>query len=374
MTQKQKYIWQHSKWPKFIWDSEALLLSLGAARKSQGKIIAQAEFIGLEAHADLIVAEAFATSAIEGEKLDRDTIRSSVAKRLGLPTAGLPKQERHIDGLVEMLIDATTQFEKPLNPKRLHGWQASLFPTGYSGINKIQVGKWRTDGEPMLVVSGAFGKEKVHFEAPPSQNIKHEVDKFLNWWAKPPEPLDGLLRAAIAHLWFVTIHPYEDGNGRISRALMDMALAQDEKSSRRLYSLSSQIVEERNSYYDILENTQKGSGDITQWLDWFLKLYSRAIESSEKIIQKALTISKFWQEYSQLELNQRQKKVIQKLLEAEPTGFIGGLTNRKYTHISKTSRETAKRELVDLEAKGIIIKNPGRGRSTSYSLNMNFLE
>jgi Fic family protein len=364
-----KYIWQKNDWPNFTWDSEVLLPELGKARKAQGQILAQADILNLETRADLIVEEAFATSAIEGELLDRNTIRSSVARRLGLPTAGLPPEKRYVDGLVEMLLDATTHHNKVLTTTRLHGWHAGLFPTQHSGIHKIQVGKWRTGKEPMRVVSGPIGKENIHYEAPPSIRVSKDMKAFLGWWNTPPQNLDGILRAGIAHFWFVSIHPYDDGNGRISRAISDMALSQDEKSTLRLYNLSSQIIKERNSYYDILERSQKGTCEITQWLLWFLKIYVRAIETSEGVIGKAFFISKFWKKHTQIDLNQRQIKVIQKMLEAEPDGFEGGINNRKYVSITGISSETAKRDLADLEQRGMIKRNPGKGRSTSYSID-----
>jgi Fic family protein len=362
------YIWQKKDWPNFKWKAEDLLPALGKARRVQGQVIAQADFIGLAAQAALIVEEAFTTSAIEGERLDRNSIRSSVARRLGLPTLGLPPEERQIEGLVEMLFDATTNHNAPLSAKRLHGWQAALFPTGYSGIHKIRIGAWRTGDEPMRVVSGAAGKEKVHFEAPPAKIVNEEMSRFLAWWKMPVTGMDGLIRAGIAHLWFVTIHPYEDGNGRIARAITDMALAKDEGTQRRLYSLSMQIIRERDDYYEILERTQKGSCDVTAWLTWFLGMYTRAVTNSERMIKKALLVAKFWRTRSQTELNDRQLKVVQRLLEAEPEGFEGGLTNRKYVSMTKTSRETAKRDLSDLEEKGILKRNTGKGRSVSYSL------
>lgn len=365
----QKYIWQNRSWPNLTWDSTALLHLLGQARKIQGSILAKANIIGLDAHADLVVEEAFATSAIEGENVDKLAVRSSVAKRLGLPSAGLPAEKRHIDGLVEMLIDATNNFLTPLSVKRLHGWHAAIFPTGYSGINKIQVAKWRSGSEPMRVVSGNMDKETIHFEAPSSNKVANEVKAFLSWWKSPPKNLDGLIRAGIAHFWFVTIHPYDDGNGRISRAITDMAIAQDEKSGRRLYSLSAQISKERKDYYQILESTQKGDCDITPWLEWFLKLFKRAIETSTLIIEKTFIIANFWSKYSKSKLNKRQVKVLQKLLESEPHGFEGGLTNRKYVSITKASRESAKRDLGELENLGILKRNPGQGRSISYSLD-----
>jgi len=365
---QKKYIWEKPDWPLFKWNSEELLGLLGQARKAQGQIIAQAALIGLEEQAQILVEEAFTTSAIEGEKLDRNSIRSSVARRLGLPTAGLAATQQYIDGLVEMLTDATTNYKTPLTPKRLFGWHAALFPTGHSGIKHITVGAWRKGKEPMQVVSGPMEHPKVHFEAPPSKNIKNEMDRILGWWNKTEKSLDGILRAGIAHFWFVTIHPFDDGNGRITRAITDMALAQDEKTGRRLYGLSSQINRERDAYYDILEKSQRETCDITEWLKWFLGLFSRAIGHSQEIIEKALSIAKFWQIHSQAELNPRQVKVVNKLLEAGPGGFEGGITNRKYVGINKVSPETAKRDLANLEKRRILKRNEGGGRSVSYSL------
>jgi Fic family protein len=287
---------------------------------------------------------------------------------LGLPTVGVLQSERKIDGLVEMLLDATVNYKKNLDSKRLKGWQAGLFPTGYSGIHEIKVGNWRESMEPMRVVSGAMGKEKIHFEAPPAKKIPKEIDQFLKWFNSTSE-LDGLIRAAIAHLWFITIHPFDDGNGRVARAITDLALAQDEGIAKRCYSLSSQISKSRKEYYEILEKTQKGDLDITEWILWFLELMIQALESSLEIIKKAQLIGEFWENLSEIEINTRQKKVLQKMLEQEPKGFEGGMTNKKYVSITKTSRETAKRDLADLEEKGIIKRNPGMGRSISYSLN-----
>lgn len=362
------YVWQSPKWPEFRWHSEDLLRPLGKARQSQGKILGEAELIGLEMKVEVLTEEAFTTAAIEGEKLDRESIRSSVARRLGLPTAGLPPTERHVEGLVEMLLDATVNHEKPLEPERLKGWHAALFPTGYSGMVRIPVGQWRQSGKPMRVISGPIGKERIHYEAPPVDRLEKEIDVFLQWWNAPPPDMDGLVRAALAHFWFVSIHPFEDGNGRIARAITDMALAQDEGKDFRLYSMSAQINSERDDYYDVLERTQKGDGDITGWLVWFLGCLERSIQRSDAKVQHALTKARFWQRHTEISLNKRQRKVINRLLDAGPGEFTGGLTNRKYVGMTKVSRETAKRDIADLLRKGILVKNPGGGRSANYDL------
>jgi Fic family protein len=368
---KQKYVWQRSDWPDFIWENDLLIDDLARARKLQGKIIGNANHLGVvSAQSQLIVEEAITTSSIEGEQLNRDSVRSSVARRLGLSTAGLPISLRPIDGLIEMLMDATTQYSVRLTANRLFSWQAALFPTGYSGLRKIPVGCWRKSIEPMQVVSGRMGSEIVHFEAPPSMQVPAEMKLFLEWWKASENKIDGIIRAGIAHFWFVTIHPFEDGNGRIGRAITDMALAQDEQVGSRLYSLSTQIILNRDEYYNILEESQKNSCDLTRWLKWFLKIFCKATEQSQLIIDKALQISRFWKTYNQNELQARQIKIINKMLEAEPNGFEGGMTNRKYVNITKVSRETAKRDLAELEQLGILIRNRGLGRSISYSINL----
>lgn len=363
------YIWQTNSWPRFNWDSERLLRPLGVARKAQGKILGLADFFELELQADVLTEEALTTAAIEGERLNRETVRSSVARRLGLPTAGLPATERHIEGLVEMLMDATRNHADALTDKRLKGWQAALFPTGYSGITKIVTGDWRSGKQPMKVVSGPLGKETVHYEAPPAKNVEGMINDFLEWFQTPQGKLDGLVRAAIAHFWFVSIHPFQDGNGRIARAIADMALAQDEKTDCRMYSMSAQIEAERSDYYDVLERTQKGDGDITEWVIWFLECLERAIRRSDVDVQKATDKARMWQELAHLDLNERQRKAIDRLFESGAGGFEGGLTNRKYVWMTRTSRETAKRDIADLVAKGILIRNPGGGRSVSYGLS-----
>ena len=361
------YIWEKEAWPEFTWDDSKILNHLSLARRAQGKLLAQAAEVGIEIQAQILAEDAQKTSAIEGEKLDLDSIRSSVARRLGLSTAGLPSEQRHIEGLIEMLLDASENYKQPISARRLKGWQASLFPTGFSGLHKIKVGDWRDSEEPMQVISGKIGKEKIHYEAPPAKKISNEMKHFIDWF-NSKKKLDGLIRAAIAHFWFVTIHPFEDGNGRIARAITDLALTQDEAFPKRCYSLSSQINLDRKDYYHVLEKTQKGDLDITDWIIWFLKTFIKALEKSEVTIKQAILIGEFWKTHAHVDLNPRQKKVLQKMLESDRLGLSGGMTNRKYVSLAKTSRETAKRDLGDLEEKNLIKRNKSKGRSISYSL------
>lgn len=364
------YLWQHKNWTAFRWDASALLAPLGECRRLQGRLLEKVQGLGFEleteAEADVLVEEAVQTSAIEGERLDEKAVRSSVARRLGLPSAGLPVS-RDADGLVSVLLDATQHYDKELSADRLKGWQAALFPTGYSGMNRIIAGQWRGP-EPMRVVSGPLGREMVHFEAPPVERVDAEMRQFLSWWQVSHGATEGILRAALAHLWFLTIHPFEDGNGRIARALTDMALAQDEGEQRRFYSLSSRIMAEREAYYDILERTQKGNGEVTGWLLWFLGCMTRSLERSEKLLQNVLTKGEFWRRYSAVPLSERQRKVINRLLDAGPGGFTGGLSTRKYASMAGVSRATAFREIAQLLACGMIRQNPGSGRNVSYDL------
>ena len=370
MAKSNQYIWQRSDWTSFTWRSEDILNLLGNCRLVQGKLLGKVIDLGLSfdahAHAEVLAEETMKTSAIEGERLDIHSVRSSVARRLGLPSAGLPV-DRNVDGIVAVIQDAAMNHDEPLTVERLYGWHAGLFPTGYSGLHKIRVGSWRGE-EPMRVVSGPLGKEKVHFIAPPAEKIDGEMSRFFSWWDSSRGSLEGLIRAAVVHFRFVTIHPFEDGNGRIARALTDMALAQDDSKRYRYYSLSSQIMEEREAYYDVLEKCQKGGNDITEWLVWFLECFSRAIDRSEKILSGVITKANFWRNHAQATLNERQKKVINKLLDAGQGGFEGGLTNRKYAAIAKVSKPTAYRELSRLVELGMIRQNPGRGRSVSYDL------
>jgi len=366
------YIWQLKQWPKLAWSGEALLPLVGQARLAQGKLLTKVAGLGFklgrEAQADILTEEALTTSAIEGERLNRESVRSSVARHLGLPTAGLAPANRSVDGLVEVLLDATQRHATPLTAARLKRWQAALFPTGYSGLRKIRTGQWRGPEQAMQVVSGAVGRERVHYEAPSGRRVEQDMKRFLSWWKAGAKREDGLLRSGLAHLYFVTIHPFEDGNGRIARALTEMALAQDERQPTRYYSLSSQIMEERSAYYRVLEASQKGNGDVTAWLQWYLGCYTRAVGRAERLIADVLAKATFWQRHSQANVNARQRKVVNRLLDAGKGGFQGGLTTRKYVAMAKVSRATAFREISDLVEQGLLAQNPPRGRSVSYEV------
>ncbi len=365
------YIWQKKQWPHFRWDPVALIGALSRCNFRRGQLLGRVASMGmahsLEAQAEVLGAEVLETSAIEGKKLDPDSVRSSVARRLGLSHAGLSKPDRYTEGLVDVLLDATRNHHRPLTADRLHGWQAALFPTGYSGMFRIAVGQFRGDS-PMQVVSGPMGRQKVHYEAPPSRDVPGQVHRFLQWWQAERARLDGIIRAAVAGFWFVSIHPYEDGNGRLARAITDMALAQDENLAARYYSLSAQIVDEREAYYEVLEKCQKGDLDISAWLLWFLGCFERAIAKADALVAKVLQKARFWEIHSQTQISHRQRKVINRLLDAGPGGFEGGLTTRKYAAMTKASRATSYREITDLLGKGILARNPGGGRSVSYDL------
>ncbi len=371
------YIWQFAKWPHFSWRADALLAPLSQARKAQGHLLQAAAALGLDTArtsvSEILIEETVNTAAIEGEKFSLEAVRSSVARRLGLPTAGLPKPSKEIDGLVDVLLDATTQHEKLLTAQRLKAWQAALFPTGYSGLYKIRTGQWRGPA-PMRVVSGAPGHERIHFEAPPHDRLPGEMKHFLDWWGHSPSAMDGVLRAAVAHFYFVTLHPFEDGNGRIARALTDMALAQDDKKTQRVYSLSSRIMTERNAYYETLERTQKGNLDITPWLLWFLECFQHALQDSDRLLQTSIKKAHFWHSPTALDVNARQRKVINKLLDAGPGNFKGGLTTRKYIAMTKVSRATAFREMSDLVEKKILKPNTAAGRSAAYEFHWEMLD
>ncbi|OGT02395.1 MAG: cell filamentation protein Fic [Gallionellales bacterium RBG_16_57_15] len=363
------WIWQHPDWPHFRWEESRLASALARARLAQGKVLGAARLLdaslSLEAIAAILVEDGLTTSAIEGERLDLDSVRSSVARHLGLPTAGLPSPPRAVDGLVDVLLDATTRHDRLLAADRLFGWQAALFPTGRSGLHAIRSGSLRGT-EPMQVVSGGIGHEKVHLLAPPREVLEMELDRFLAWF-NTPNDIDGLIRAGVAHLWFVTLHPFEDGNGRLARAITDMALSQDERQSMRFFSLSAQILREREHYYAILERTQRGDLDVTGWLLWFLAQVEAAANAAEQTVATTLAKARFWLKHQSTGISERQRKVLNRLLDAGPDGFKGGMNTRKYISLTQTSRATAYRELADLVEKGCLHPSGG-GRSSGYSI------
>ncbi|WP_291912983.1 Fic family protein [Chitinophaga sp. CB10] len=363
------YIYQLKDWPHFQWNSEMISPLLGEVRHKQGRLLGQMESLGFplqeEALLLTLTADVLKSSEIEGEILDADQVRSSIARRLGIEIGGLVPADRDVEGVVEMMLDATQHYDKPLGEQRLFGWHASLFPTGYSGIHKIVVGSWRdnTKDDPMQVVSGGMGREKVHFQAPDSATLQKEMDRFLSWF-NSDESLDPVIKAAIAHLWFVTLHPFDDGNGRIARAITDMQLARADKSPQRFYSMSAQIRIERKDYYHILEKTQKDSLDITDWLIWFLSCLDRAVSGSGKILAAVIRKARFWDYPNAQSINDRQKLMLNKLLD----GFHGKLTSSKWAVITKTSQDTAVRDIQDLIERGLLVKEEAGGRSTSYVL------
>ena len=365
-----KYIWERENWFDFKYDEAVLLKPLSRLRVLQGKLLGRVASLDIkletEAQAVVLVEEAVRTAEIEGQKLKRDAVRSSVAVRLGLPR-GVGAPDRNIDGLVGVLLDAVRFHDKSLTLERLNGWQAALFPSGYSGLIKIATGKLRGKA-PMQIVSGPIGKEKVHFEASPKDRLDEEMLLFLKWWNSSLGRMDGVLRAAAAHLRFVTIHPYEDGNGRLARALTDMALAQDEKLKVRFYSVSSEIMRMRDEYYKILEDVQRCRVDATEWFLWFIKCVTASIEHSRDIIANVFARVDFWNQHAQTQLNERQKKVVNRMLKAGPGNFAGGLTTRKYVSIAKVSRATAFRGIADMLNKKVLRQLPGKGRSVHYDL------
>ena len=365
-----QYIWLRKNWHDFKYDNSILLGPLSELRVLQGKLLGRVASLDLkletEAQGAVLVEETVRTAEIEGQKLSAEAVRSSVAVKLGLPS-GIGLHDRNVDGLVDVLLDAVRFHDKSLTLKRLNGWQASLFPSGYSGIRKIRTGKIRGSA-PMRVVSGPIGREKIHYEALPVEYLKNEMSLFLEWWKTSRFGMDGVLRAAAAHLRFLTVHPYEDGNGRLARAITDMALSQDEKTNVRYYSLSSEIMRSRESYYKVLEDVQCCRKDATAWFLWFIQNLKASIERSQEIIAGVFMKSDFWNKHAQSELNARQKKVISRMLEAGPIGFTGGLTTRKYVGLTKTSRATAFREINDLLEKKLLYKLPGKGRNVHYGL------
>ncbi len=362
------FIHQLDNWPNFTWKLDEFINLLSEVRNLQGRILGRMESLGFdlrnEATLETLTLDVLKSTEIEGEYLNPDQVRSSIAKKLGLEIAGSVESDRNVDGIVEMMLDATQNCFKPLTAERLFDWHAALFPTGRSGMYKITVANWRTDSTgPMQVVSGAMSKEKVHFQAPDSSLLKSEMTRFLDWFNTNNE-LDLVLKAAIAHLWFVTIHPFDDGNGRIARALTDMLLAQSDRSSQRFYSMSAQIRVERKQYYEILEKTQKGNLDITDWIKWFLGCLINALKSTDIILNRVLFKADFWNRHLKTVMNERQKKMLNKILD----GFEGKLTSSKWAKIAKCSKDTAIRDINDLINKGILKKKEAGGRSTNYEL------
>jgi Fic family protein len=362
------YIHEQTGWPGFRWDHEQISARLIDVRHRQGLLIGQMKGLGFqlrtEAVLNTLTEDVLKSSEIEGEVLDRDQVRSSIARRLGLDIGGLVPADRNVEGVVEMMLDATQRYADPLTGRRLFGWHAALFPTGHSGISKIRVGAWRDDAKgPMQVVSGPIGKERVHYEAPAADRLRDEMKTFVDWFEKD-RSTNLVLKAGVAHLWFVTIHPFDDGNGRIARAIADMVLARSEDTSQRFYSMSAQIRQERKAYYDILEATQKSDLDITRWLEWFLDCLGCAFERSETILGAVLGKTRFWEHFAKVEFNERQRAVINRLLN----GFEGKLTSSKWAKLAKCSHDTALRDIGDLIRKKVLVKDPARGRSTSYSL------
>ncbi len=363
------YIHERDDWPRFHWGLEGLANQLAAVRHRQGRLIGRMEGLGFrlreEAVLSTLTQDVLKSSEIEGEILDIDQVRSSLARRLGLDIGALTPADRHVEGVVELMLDATQKYEESLTEERLFGWHSALFPTGRSGMQKIRVGKWRDDNAgPMQVVSGPIGKERVHYQAPTAEQLPAEMTRLLDWF-NAPASIDPVFKAALAHLWFVTIHPFDDGNGRIARAIADLALARSELSPKRFYSMSAQIRLERKDYYDILEQTQKGSLDVTAWMQWFLGCLDRAFDGAEGTLSDVFRKAKFWESHSGESFNERQQKVINRLLD----GFEGKLSSSKWAKLTKCSQDTANRDINDLVKRGILTKDAAGGRSTSYSLD-----
>lgn len=362
------FIHQQETWPDFTWNNDELMNLLSEARNLQGRIMGKMESLGFdlknEALLGTLTLDVLKSSEIEGEYLNPEQVRSSIARRLGMEIAGLVESDRNVDGVVEMMLDATQNCFRSLTAERLFDWHAALFPTGRSGMYKITVADWRKDTTgPMQVVSGALGKEKVHFQAPDSILVEKEMNQFLDWF-NHNSTIDLVLKAAIAHLWFVTIHPFEDGNGRITRALTDLLLARSDKSNQRFYSMSAQIRKERKLYYEILEKTQKGNLDTTEWIQWFLNCLISALKSSDSLLSNVLSKADFWTKHAGVNINERQKKLLNKVLD----GFEGELTSSKWSKIAKCSKDIAIRDINDLIHKNILQKKSAGGRSTNYEL------
>ena len=362
------YIHERKEWPEFHWDQAELADLLADVRHCQGRLLGQMEALGFglreEATLQTLTQDVVKTSEIEGEKLDAGQVRSSIARRMGMDIGALPQIDRNVEGIVEVMLDATLKYAAPLTEERLFGWHAALFPTGRSGMQRIIVGAWRTAASgAMEVVSGPIGREWVHYEAPTYDRLKKEMARFLKWFNASSET-DPVIKSALAHFWFVTIHPFDDGNGRIARAIADMMLARSEKSAERFYSMSSQIQRERRDYYLVLEHCQKGALNITPWMEWFLNCLKHAIAASEKTLEAVLVKARFWKSHAGKSFNERQRAVINRLLD----GFEGKLTSSKWAKLTKCSQDTALRDISDLLNRQILVKDEAGGRSTSYEL------
>lgn len=362
-----KYIYQYKNWPDFTWQDKAINAVFGEVRHLQGKIAGQMSSLGFstkeEANLTTLTMDVIKSSEIEGEQLNYNQVRSSIARRLGLDVGGLVPSDRNVEGVVEMMLDATQNYLQPLTEQRLFGWHAALFPTGHSGMYKIQVGQYRT--EAMQIVSGAMGKERIHYEAIEPTKVKTEMDKFLDWFNRPQE-IDLVLKAAIAHFWFIIIHPFDDGNGRIARAISDLLLARADGSAERFYSMSSHILIDRKRYYSVLQKVQHSSGDITEWMDWFLHCLKNALLETESALKRVVDKADFWKAHEHTSLNERQRLVLNKMLD----GFDGKLKTSKWAKIAKCSADTALRDIKDLIEKGILKQEEQGGRSTNYELNI----
>jgi Fic family protein len=362
------YLWQQADWPHWRFDTAVLAEPLAQTHRAQGHLLGRMAELGMaerqQATLRVLTQEVVKTSEIEGERLNMEAVRSSIARRLGVDIGALAPPDRHVDGVVDMVLDATGRFDQTLTPERLFSWHAALFPTGFSGMSRIRVGAWRDDASgPMQVVSGYVGREKVHYQAPPAHTLDKETTRFLEWFNADTVG-DALIKAGLAHLWLVTLHPFEDGNGRISRAVGDMALARADGTPQRFYSLSAQIQRERKDYYDQLETTQKGSMDVTPWLAWFLACMLRAVLGAEETLATVLGKAQFWQRCAGTSMNERQIKLINRLLD----GFEGKLTSAKWAIIAKCSTDTALRDINELLVRGVLRKLEGGGRSTGYEL------
>jgi Fic family protein len=362
------YIWEQQAWPEFFWQESLVSTLLSAVRHDQGRLLGRMEGLGFrlreEATLQTLTQDVMKSSEIEGEVLDAAQVRSSIARRLGIDVGGLVPTDHSVEGIVEVMLDATGQFDRPLTEDRLQGWHAALFPTGRSGMTRIRVGQWRDDASgPMLVISGPIGQEHVHYTAPPASRVAGEMRAFLEWF-NAQATTDPVVKAAIAHLWFVTIHPFEDGNGRIARAIADLALARSEESPQRFYSMSSQIRVERTAYYDSLERTQKGDVDISDWLVWFLGCLQGAITGAQGLLSAVLDKARFWERAAAHSLNDRQIKVLNRLLD----GFDGKLTSSKWAVLAKCSQDTASRDIAALIDVGLLRRGESGGRSTHYEI------